>query len=147
MIAWMREACSSAVAFLIRMPLRAPMPVPTATAVGVASPSASGQAMTMAVTARVSAKSAVCVNHEEPDQERQQPRAHRRDHQPLRGAVRQSLGRRLRVLRDLDQLHDLRERCLAADFRGAEAQRAAAVHRPADDLIARRLSRRAGSRR
>ncbi len=55
------------------------------------------------------------VNDEEPDQERQQPRAHRRDHQPLRRAVRQPLGGSLRVLRDLDQLHDLRERRLVAD--------------------------------
>jgi len=60
MRAWMREACSRAVAFLIRIPFLAPIPVPTATAVGVARPSASGQAMTTAVTASVSAKSAVC---------------------------------------------------------------------------------------
>ena len=60
MMACIFEACSRAVAFLIRMPFLAPMPVPTATAVGVARPSASGQAITMAVTASVSAKRAVC---------------------------------------------------------------------------------------
>ncbi len=59
MMAWMRDACSSAVAFLIRIPCRAPIPVATATAVGVARPSASGQAITTAVTASVRAKSAV----------------------------------------------------------------------------------------
>ena len=48
-------ACSSAIAFLNRMPRLAPSPVPTMMAVGVASPSASGQVMTTTVMANSSA--------------------------------------------------------------------------------------------
>ena len=48
-------ACSSAIAFLKRMPRLAPSPVPTMMAVGVARPSASGQVMTTTVMANSSA--------------------------------------------------------------------------------------------
>ena len=47
-------ACSSAIAFLNRMPRLAPRPVPTMIAVGVASPSASGQVITTTVIANSS---------------------------------------------------------------------------------------------
>jgi hypothetical protein len=49
--------CSIAIAFLNRIPRRAPSPVPTMTAVGVASPSASGQVITTTVIANRSASS------------------------------------------------------------------------------------------
>ncbi len=50
-----RADVSSAVAFLNRMPRRAPSPVPTMIAVGVARPRASGQVMTTTVMANSSA--------------------------------------------------------------------------------------------
>ena len=47
---------SSASAFLIKMPARAPRPTPTMIDIGVARPSAQGQAMMRTVTAATSAR-------------------------------------------------------------------------------------------
>src|SRR5512136_172359 len=61
MMACSLAACSSAVAFLNKMPCCAPRPVPTMTAVGIAKPSASGQAMTTTVIAKVSAQTVLSI--------------------------------------------------------------------------------------
>jgi hypothetical protein len=52
----MRSMASSASAFLISTPARAPRPVPTITAIGVASPRAQGQAMISTATAETKAR-------------------------------------------------------------------------------------------
>ena len=64
------------------------------------------------------------------------------EHQPLRGLVGEQLARRLRVLRFLHQLDDLRERRVGTDLGGLVAEAAALVdgradHRIADDLLHR----------
>ena len=78
------------------------------TAIGVASPSASGQAMTNTVIVRVSANSSGWPIHQNHTAKVARPITMRDQHQPLRGTVGQQLRRRLRVLRLLHQLDDLR---------------------------------------
>ena len=136
-------AISSACALLIRMPRLAPRPVPTMIAVGVASPSAQGQAMMRtamnAVTAWANRGSG--------------PRSHHAIAAAVATAnttgtkieataVDQTLDRRLRSLRFLDQAHDLGESRVGADARRAETQRPAGVERSAGDVIARALLHR-----
>lgn len=55
-------SCSSAAAFLMRMPSSAPRPVPAIMAVGVASPSAHGQEITSTHTADFTANAALSPN-------------------------------------------------------------------------------------
>ena len=70
-----------------------------------------------------------------------------REHEPAGDAVGHALHRRARALRLRDHLHDLREHGLRADLLGAHDQRAAGVHRRADQLVARRAWSPASARR
>ena len=132
-------ACSIAIAFLNRIPRCAPSPVPTMIAVGVASPSASGQVMTTTVIANSSASSVTSVDDGVPDEERAQAADERDEDEPEGGAVGEPLRRRLRVLRLLDELDDLRERGVRADGGRAGAERPLLVDRRADQRVARAL--------
>ena len=132
---------SSALAVLNSTPRRAPRPVPTMTAVGVARPSASGQVMTTTVIANSIASLAgrpsaiharnVASAADEGDED-----------EPERRPVGQPLPGRLAVLRLLDQRHDLRQRGVLADLRGAHPQRAGGVHRRPDHRRAGLLAHR-----
>ena len=89
----------------------------------------------------------VAADDEVPDDERQRAADERDQHQPERGAVGEALPRSLGVLRLLDELDDLRERGVRADGGRAGAQGAVLVDGRADELVARGLLDRAGSRR
>ena len=121
-------ACSSATAFLNRMPRLAPRPVPTMIAVGVARPSASGQVMTTTRDREQRARPGHRpADDEVPDQEgaeRRRRSATRTSQKAARSASRcaGSLG----VLRLLDELDDLRECGVGADGGRAGPKRAVA---------------------
>ena len=71
-----------------------------------------------------------------PDDEGEQTHNDRGQNQPLRRAIRQELRRRLGVLRFLDELDDLGERRVRADFGCAILERAALVDGRADHRVA-----------
>ena len=71
-----------------------------------------------------------------PHEEGEEPYRERCEHQPLRGAVGQHLRRGLRILRFLDELHDLGECGVGADLGCPIAQQAALVDGGADNLVA-----------
>jgi hypothetical protein len=72
----------------------------------------------------------------QPDRERHQTNDDRCKDQPLRGFISQQLRRGARVLRFLDELHDLSKCRVGADFRRAVVKGAGFVHRGADDGVA-----------
>src|SRR6266540_1128021 len=127
--------CSSAIAFLKRMPRCAPRPVPTMIAVGVASPSASGQVITTTVIATSSAsKTGRSTTPNQTKNVPSPPISATRTSQ--NAALGEPLRRRLRVLRFLNELHDLRKGGVRADRRRIRPQDALFVDRGADELVA-----------
>ena len=128
---------SSASAFLISTPDRAPRPTPTMIDIGVASPSAHGQAMISTETAAIMAKAnrGSGPNVAQAAKARTRDRDHQRD-EPAGDLVREPLDRRAAALRLSDHLHDPRQNRVASDPVRAHDEGAALIEGAGDHALA-----------